>query len=77
MRMRDCKGMMRLKYITSKEAAEKWRISHRRIHSLCSQGRIKDAERHGGVWLIPETATNRRMQGKSGSYIKRGQALKF
>ena len=45
-----------MKYITPKEVAEKWGISQRRVHTLCLEGRIKGAERHGWTWLIPETS---------------------
>ena len=45
-----------MKYLIPKEAAEKWGISTRRVQILCAQGRIKGAERHGRIWMIPETA---------------------
>lgn len=45
-----------MKYLTPKEAAEKWGISRRRVHTLCLEGRIKGAERHGWTWLIPDTS---------------------
>ncbi len=42
--------------MTPKEVAEKWGISQRRVHTLCLEGRIKGAERHGWTWMIPETS---------------------
>lgn len=42
--------------MTPKEAAEKWGITQRRVHTLCQAGRIKGTERHGYTWLIPETS---------------------
>ena len=31
---------MRMKYLSTFEAAEKWGISHRRVSILCNEGRI-------------------------------------
>lgn len=65
-----------MKYITPKEAAEKWGISQRRVHALCLQGRIKDAERHGWIWLIP--ATSKKPEDariKFGRYLKQKQGI--
>lgn len=60
-----------MKYITPKEAAEKWGISQRRVHTLCLDGRVEGAERHGWTWLIPETAEKPAdARVKSGRYIK-------
>lgn len=65
-----------MNYMTPKEAAEKWGISQRRIHTLCKQGRISNVERHGWAWLIPESAkkpTDSRI--KSGRYLKSNQEI--
>lgn len=43
-------------YITSKEAAQKWGISDRRVQILCSHGRICGARKHGWSWAIPADA---------------------
>ncbi|MBE6584051.1 MAG: helix-turn-helix domain-containing protein [Ruminococcaceae bacterium] len=45
-----------MNYITVKEAADKWGVSTRRVQFLCSQNRIKGANRLGKSWLIPESA---------------------
>lgn len=45
-----------MKYITVKEAAEKWKISERRVRTLCKEGRIDGAFRMGWIWSIPEMA---------------------
>lgn len=45
-----------MKYITVKEAAEKWNISERRVRTLCDEGRISGAFRMGWIWSIPEMA---------------------
>lgn len=61
-----------MKYLSSKEVAEKWGISQRRVNILCDEGRIEGAIRHSRVWLIPETAkkpTDARV--KSGRYLKK------
>lgn len=43
-------------YITTKEAAEKWNISDRRVLQYCNAGRIEGAVKMGNTWLIPKTA---------------------
>ncbi len=45
-----------MKYMTVKEASEKWNISERRVRTLCDEGRIGNAFRMGWIWSIPETA---------------------
>ena len=42
--------------LTTKQAAEKWNISLRRVQVLCEQGRIKGAVRLGWAWAIPKDA---------------------
>ena len=46
-----------MEYITIQEAAEKWKITQRRVQVLCSTGRIDGAKRFGHAWAIPLTAT--------------------
>lgn len=43
-----------MEYLTSKEIAQKWEISSRRVTTLCRDGRIGGAIQKGGVWLIPD-----------------------
>jgi hypothetical protein len=43
-------------YISTKEAAEKWNISERRIQKLCEEGRIHGVLRFSRVWAIPKDA---------------------
>jgi len=43
-------------YISTKEAAEKWGISERRIQKLCEDERISGAIRFSRVWAIPKNA---------------------
>jgi DNA (cytosine-5)-methyltransferase 1 len=42
-------------YITAETAADKWGITIRRVQILCNEGRVCGAEKHGGVWFIPES----------------------
>ena len=42
-----------MKYLSSKEASEKWGISDRRIRVLCNEGRIEGAVKIGRNWSIP------------------------
>lgn len=50
------------KYITTKEASEKWAISSRRIQILCKENRIQGALKKGGTWLIPELSKKPRCE---------------
>lgn len=43
-------------YISARETADKWGISQRRVATLCSEQRIKDAAMVGNMWLIPANA---------------------
>jgi Fic family protein len=45
-----------MKYMSSKEASEKWKISDRRIRVLCGEGRIEGAIKIGRNWSIPNDA---------------------
>ena len=44
------------KYISTKEAAQKWGISKRRITFLCNEGRIPGVIKIGRIWVIPHNA---------------------
>lgn len=46
-----------MKYMSVKEASEKWKISERRIRKLCSEGRVEGAHKIGGSWSIPSDAS--------------------
>lgn len=43
-------------YITTKQAANKWGISERRVRVLCSEGKIEGAFQIGRGWNIPQDA---------------------
>jgi len=45
-----------MKYISIKEASERWRISDRRIRVLCNEGRIEGASKIGRNWSVPVDA---------------------
>ena len=42
--------------MNSKQAAEKWNISDRRVRTLCANGQINGAYRIGKIWYIPDGA---------------------
>ena len=48
------------KFMTTKEASEKWGVSERRINTFCKEGRIpgayKDKENKNKQWMIPPDA---------------------
>ena len=45
-----------MKFMTTKEAAEKWEISERWIRQLLEEGRIEGAIKNGNSWNIPDYA---------------------
>ena len=45
-----------MKFMSAREAANKWGISQRRVAILCSENRISDAAMVGNMWIIPITA---------------------
>jgi len=45
-----------MNYITTKEVAEKWGISDRRVLQYCNAGRIEGAVKMGNTWIIPKDA---------------------
>ncbi len=58
-------------YLSTSQAAEKWKISARRVAILCEEKRIKGVQKAGSTWIIPEDAlkpADNRI--KSGKYIK-------
>ncbi len=46
-----------MKYITVKQAAEKWGINERRVRVLCEEGRVDGAYKNGRSYIIPEIAS--------------------
>ena len=42
-----------IQYMSAREAAEKWNISHRRVITLCRENRIENAAMLGNMWIIP------------------------
>ena len=64
-------GMRMQGFMTTKEAAEKWGITVRRVQVLCSQDRIPGATKIGSFWVVPKEAEKPKDQRiKSGKYIK-------
>ena len=60
-----------MKYLSAKEAADKWGISDRRVQILCNQDRIPGVIRIGNIWGIPDDAEKPKDERvKSGRYIK-------
>lgn len=45
-----------MEFLSTSEIAEKWKISRRRVTTLCTQGRIEGAVLKGNMWLVPENA---------------------
>ena len=60
-----------MEYMNVNETAKKWGISPRRVHTLCTEGRIKGSARLGNIWAIPKNAEKPPdTRIKSGKYIK-------
>jgi hypothetical protein len=51
-------------WITTKQAAEDWGITVRRVQVLCDNGRVKGATRLGDMWVIP-TGTLKPVDGRT------------
>ena len=45
-------------YMTVEEKATEWNVSFRHVQDLCRAGKIEGAEKHAGVWFIPNNASN-------------------
>ena len=45
-----------MNYITTKEAAQNWGITARRVQVLCRQEKIEGVVRLGWAWAIPKDA---------------------
>ena len=43
-----------MEWITTKEAAELWGITTRRVQILCDKGKVGGAQRLGDIWVIPK-----------------------
>lgn len=60
-----------MEYMTIKEAAEKWKLSVRRVQTMCNEGMIEGVVKFGHAWAIPNNAqkpVDKRI--KSGKYTK-------
>lgn len=60
-----------MEFITVKQAAEKWKLSERRLQTMCNDGLIPGVTKFGHAWAIPvdaEKPVDHRI--KSGKYIK-------
>ena len=45
-----------MEFLSTKQMAEKWNISSRRIQILCNEGRVDGAMKVGYTWVIPADA---------------------
>jgi len=60
-----------MEYITVKEAAEKWKLTERRLQTMCNERLIPGVMKFGHAWAIPKEANkpvDKRI--KSGRYLK-------
>lgn len=64
-------------YITTKEAAQKWSISGRRVLQYCNAKRINGAVKMGNTWLIPKSDKDRQMVAKRILTLKHNRLFKY
>ena len=58
-------------YKQIKEISKEWKLSERRINTLCLEGRINGAVKFGTTWAIPSNAQKPEdARIKTGKYIK-------
>ncbi|MDO4515350.1 MAG: helix-turn-helix domain-containing protein [Lachnospiraceae bacterium] len=60
-----------MEFMTTKQAAEKWGLSERRLQTICNEGKISGVVKFGKAWAIPvdaERPVDKRI--KSGRYKK-------
>ena len=61
-----------MEYMSANDAAKKWGISTRRVHTLCAEGRIEGVSRLGIAWAIPINAEKPKdARIKSGKYVRK------
>lgn len=41
-------------WMTTKDAAERWGITVRRVQALCDNGQIPEADKLGDIWVMPK-----------------------
>ena len=58
-----------MNYMDVKTAASKWKLTERRVTTLCRDGRIGGGKKEGGIWLIPENA-EKPQDGRSNRFSK-------
>ena len=64
--------------ISVREAAVCWNITERRVATLCKNGRIAGAKKHGNRWLIPaDTRKPADQRLKTGAFRKTERAPKL
>ena len=64
-----------MKYLSARQAADKWRISPRRVQVLCNQKRIDGAIKIGYAWAVPaDVPKPLDARIKSGKYVKETEA---
>ena len=45
-----------MEFYTTMEMAKIWKISRRRVTTLCTEGRVEGALQKSNLWLIPENS---------------------
>lgn len=59
-----------MEYWKIDDAAKEWGISHRRIQTLCAEGKVPGASRFGRAWMIPQ-GTPKPKDGRTKAAINR------
>lgn len=64
-----------MKFLSTKEAGEKWSLSKRRVAILCAEGRIPDVQKTGNTMIPADAEKPADTSIKSGEYIKSKTAV--
>lgn len=71
-----------MKYISVKEASQKWNINPRRVRALLLENRVEGAQKVGKSWLIPNEASKptdarKTVQNPSAEFKKENYSIDF
>ena len=66
-----------MEFLTTKQAAEIWGVSQRRVAILCEEGRINGAVKAGRTWLMPADAKKPDDARIKSERSKRGKSLEL
>ncbi len=66
-----CRKVEAMNFMTTKQAAESWGVSPRRVAVFCEQGRVPGAVKAGKTWLLPPNTEKPADARKKSSHDKK------